>query len=1314
MAEVNSDLKNEREKCSFNIRELTEFFDGGPEITLSRKDRERALVSKRAECAGPDENYLSYKDSYEESVRKATVLFGVIRQMQKDGKTTIQNYRKVLTDVIASTPTYNGSPFVIHYIMFLPVLLSQANEEQREKWWRRAWGCNIIGTYAQTELGHGTFIRGLETTATYDPDTKEFVLNSPTLTSYKWWPGGLGHTANYCILIAQLYTKGECHGIHAFIVQLRDEETHMPVPGIKIGDIGAKMALNVINNGFLGFDNVRIPRDHMLMQHAQVLEDGTYVKPENSKLSYGGMVFVRVFIVFDQVNYLCKAATIATRYSVVRRQCKMNEGVPETQLLDYVTQQHKIFIAIAASYAFKITATKLWDTYNAIIEELNEGRLDNLSELHASACCLKAVTTNDCAVYVERCRLACGGHGYMMSSNLPQLYGLVTASCTYEGDNTVLLLQTARYLVKTWRTMESHVLTPTVQYLKTASQEAFADKWSCTVENIIRGFQVIAMRKIKSCSESMEKRVMSGLSLADAWNRTSIQLVDAAEAHCRVIILTTFHEEVSKQSPTLSSELRVVLQQLVELYAAYWTLEKFKDFLLYTTVSSKDAEILQLWYEELLAKIRPNAVGLVDSFDIIDEVLQSSIGAYDGRAYERLMEEALKSPLNSVDGQSFVYTFHLNKGPINDVCRYDQNKNGSEKETSERRRIEEMVLSIDGLKDPVPEEYMSHKEKYENSIRKACLFVEALQKEAGRGSNIDAFRPTNKYKVQFAVLKDVSPFMLHMGMFVPTILNQSTPEQMQEWLPKALSMQYIGTYAQTELGHGSFLRGLETTATYDPKTEEFILNSPTLTSHKWWPGGLAQTANHCITVAQLYIDGKNYGVHPFFVQIRDLETHMPLPGISVGEIGPKLGFNTANNGFLKFDHFRIPRNNMLMKNAQVLKDGTYVKSKNDKLAYGTMVFVRVLILTDLAYEVSRAAIIAVRYSAVRRQAHIKSSEPECQIIDFVTQQHKLFIAISTSHVYRVVGLWLWHTYEKVTKDMGKGNMDQLPELHALACCLKAVSSRDAAACVEDCRQACGGHGYMTSSNLPIIKNVVTATITYEGEFTVLMLQTARYLMKAWIQALDGKAMTPTVSYLVNFTKYSNEKWQNTPAGIIRGFQAAAAGKTQAAYDVLQKQEKSGMDYEDAWNMSSVQLVYASEAHCRALLCEVSWNEINRISKSVSANLGKILLELAELYLIYWALEKKGDLLLYSTISKVDITKLQQRYEQLLSVIRPNAVGLVDAFDIRDEILNSALGAYDGRVYERLLEEAMKSPLNKEPVNESFHKYLKPLMNKSKL
>lgn len=104
-----------------------------------------------------------------------------------------------------------GNPLGVHFVMFLPTIMGQGTSEQQAEWMGRAWNLEILGTYAQvsivfsgkvetfnilnlsffqTELGHGTFIRGLETRADYDPKTKEFVLSSPSLTAYKWWPGG--------------------------------------------------------------------------------------------------------------------------------------------------------------------------------------------------------------------------------------------------------------------------------------------------------------------------------------------------------------------------------------------------------------------------------------------------------------------------------------------------------------------------------------------------------------------------------------------------------------------------------------------------------------------------------------------------------------------------------------------------------------------------------------------------------------------------------------------------------------------------------------------------------------------------------------------------------------------------------------------------------------------------------------------------------------------------------------------------------------------------------------------------------------------
>ncbi|XP_063548947.1 probable peroxisomal acyl-coenzyme A oxidase 1 isoform X1 [Cydia strobilella] len=642
------------------------------------------------------------------------------------------------------------------------------------------------------------------------------------------------------------------------------------------------------------------------------------------------------------------------------------------------------------------------------------------------------------------------------------------------------------------------------------------------------------------------------------------------------------------------------------------------------------------------------------------------------------------------------------------VQELTQYLDGGEKITKYRKEMEDKVLNVKGLRDEVPEEYLSHKDRYENAVRKAVIMHQTL-------GNLDEHNLNEEEKARLdlrttissAIFKENSPLILHYSMFTKVIAGQADDEQQKYWLPKIRNMKIIGTYAQTELGHGTFIRGLETTAEYDPKTEEFVLNSPKLTAYKWWPGGLAHTANHCVVIAHTYSRGKSCGIQPFIVQIRDLDTHMPMKGVKLGEIGAKLGFNTVNNGFLGFENHRIPRNRMLMKFSQMKKDGTFVSGPSSKLVYGTMVYVRMTILCLMGNCLGQAVTIATRYAAVRRQSQPKPNEPEPQILDYVTQQHKLFVSIATSHAYYINCYRLWTIYKKVNDELATGNLENLAELHALSCCLKATTTADTSILVERCRTSCGGHGYMLSSNLPQTYANVTAAYTYEGENTVLHLQTARALMKAGTQVASGQTVSPSMAYLADRSKMT--KWDNSVKGIIKGFEKVAAGKVEACLYSMQRHMNDGKSQEDAWNLTSVQLVAASEAHSRVILLSVYKSELEATAFALSGETRTVLYQLLELYAVYWALERLGDLLLYTPVTATDVQELQQRYETLLGKIRPNAVGLVDAFDFRDEVLNSALGAYDGRVYERLMEEALKSPLNAEPVNESFHKYLKPLM-----
>lgn len=280
----------------------------------------------------------------------------------------------------------------------------------------------------------------------------------------------------------------------------------------------------------------------------------------------------------------------------------------------------------------------------------------------------------------------------------------------------------------------------------------------------------------------------------------------------------------------------------------------------------------------------------------------------------------------------------------------------------------------------------------------------------------------------------------------------------------------------------------------------------------------------------------------------------------------------------------------------------------------------------------------------------------------------------------------------------------------MACCLKAVCTADAAQTVETCRLACGGHGYCSSSNLPVTYGLVTAASTYEGENTVLLLQTARYLLKSWASALKGENLPPTVSYLSHAVKYNNiGSWDSSIIGIIDSLKTVAAEKVRRAYVNIEERKKSGMSHENAFNHTSIELANAAEAHSRAILVESGYMMVGRHLKKVSPALGSILQKIVDLYAVEASLKAMGDLLRFTNITENDINKLQARLERLLMELRDNAVGIVDGFGLHDKILNSTLGAYDGNVYERLFVDALKSPLNQEPVNETFHKYLKPML-----
>ena len=212
-----------------------------------------------------------------------------------------------------------------------------------------------------------------------------------------------------------------------------------------------------------------------------------------------------------------------------------------------------------------------------------------------------------------------------------------------------------------------------------------------------------------------------------------------------------------------------------------------------------------------------------------------------------------------------------------------------------------------------------------------------------------------------------TPLSLHAQMFLTTLDNLCDEEQRKRFYEPAVRGEIIGCYAQTELGHGSDIQRLQTTATYEPESETFVINSPTISSAKWWIGDLGVHCTHAALFAQLIIKGKNYGLHAFLVPIRDPKTLKPLKGVEVGDIGPKQGFNTKDNGYCLIRNMNIPRKNMLMKFQTVSKQGVYALQGDQKISYATMLVTRSAINTVISKQYSKIVTIITRYSLLRKQ-----------------------------------------------------------------------------------------------------------------------------------------------------------------------------------------------------------------------------------------------------------------------------------------------------------------------------------------------------------
>lgn len=654
-------LALEREKSNINVNELAESLFGRKQLET------RAEVLKILEKDPIFDKSQNYFQGREARIEASLAKGKRLRQLQVEHQWTEEQY-SAAHDLL-SEPT----PYGLHASMFLKTLRDQGTPEQQRLFLDKAENYEIIGCYAQTELGHGSNVRGLETTATWNKSDRTFTLHSPYLTSSKWWIGSLGKVANHAVVMAQLIIDGKRYGPHPFVVQIRDLETHEPLENVHVGDIGPKFGYNTMDNGFLLFNNVKIPHVHMLARFSRVdPHSGRYEKPANPAAVYGTLTWVRSTIVLQSGSVLARGVTIATRYCAVRRQFQdldAKGGAGENQVLNYTMVQYRLLPLLAATFALHFTGRSMIAMYEENQtrmatkhdvgklsdsnrrpgpEELNPGT-DLLPDLHAISCALKAYGSTVAGEGLEVCRRACGGHGYSSFSGIGTWFADYLPTLTWEGDNYMLTQQVCRYLLKTARAVLSGTAgdNDTTRILKAflaRRDTGAAFDILASDQDLVDAF---AWRVAYLTFEALQHRDVDKQS----WNSLLVDFHRLSTAFAQFMVIKSFFGALSDESTnaSLDRQTTTVLHKLFRLFALHTLEKEASEFFSSSATTVRQIQLTRKAVMKLLEDIRPHSVRLVDSWSFPDWQLDSSLGRYDGKVYEDLFHRASElNPLNKV------------------------------------------------------------------------------------------------------------------------------------------------------------------------------------------------------------------------------------------------------------------------------------------------------------------------------------------------------------------------------------------------------------------------------------------------------------------------------------------------------------------------------------------------------------------------------------------------------------------------------------------------------------------------------------------
>ena len=522
----------------------------------------------------------------------------------------------------------------------------------------------------------------------------------------------------------------------------------------------------------------------------------------------------------------------------------------------------------------------------------------------------------------------------------------------------------------------------------------------------------------------------------------------------------------------------------------------------------------------------------------------------------------------------------------------------------------------------------------------------------------------------------LTKFGVQFGLYAGAIMRLGTKRHHESYLADAGSLSTPGCFAMTETGHGSNVADLETTATFDPASDEIVINTPNELARKDYIGNAATDGRKAVVFARLIVDGADHGVHAFVVPIRSNAGDM-LPGVRIEDCGPKAGLNGVDNGRIWFDQVRIPRSDLLDRFAQIDVGGNYVSavtssSRRFFTMLGTLVGGRVSVGAASISAAESSLAIAVRYATRRRQFGPPGAE--ITLLDYPSHQRRLLPRLAATYAYHFAFAELIADYLGAEKEP---DLDRR-QLEGSAAGLKAFGTWHAMDTVQAAREACGGQGYLAINRLGAIRSDIDVFTTYEGDNTVLAQLLAKALLTGYKASFEDMSPSRMVRYLSHrigsaLTEVVPKLGAVSNVTSSKSQKALLKRREQHSTETLARRIKeridAGMDPAKAFVAVQPHTLHAAQAHVERKVLKAINNARRR---AIDPELTLTLRTLSSLFALSTVEADAAWFIQHGALTTGGVRDVTRAVDQLCGEIRPHARHLVDAFGIPDEMLGAPI------------------------------------------